>query len=65
MVDERRLDELKEKRQAKGLTDDEADELGRMFAEEAGKPYSNARHGLEPDAPDDPGSPLGTRRAGT
>jgi hypothetical protein len=43
-VDERRFDELKEKRRSKGLTDEEADELGKMLAEQAGKPYSNARH---------------------
>ena len=50
-MDDRRLEELKAKRQAKGLTDDEADELGRLFAQLAGKPYSNARHRPEPDAP--------------
>jgi hypothetical protein len=51
-MDERRFEELKEKRRVKGLTDDEADELGRLFAEEAGKPYSNARGGMqETEAP--------------
>jgi hypothetical protein len=64
-VDERRFEELKEKRKVTGLTDDEADELGRMFAEQAGKPYSNARHGMqEPDAPRDPGLPEDTRVTG-
>jgi hypothetical protein len=64
-MDERRFEELKEKRRVKGLTDDEADELGRMFAEEAGKPYSNARHGMqEPEAAPDPSLPEGTRITG-
>ena len=43
MVDEKRIEELKEKRHAVGLSDAEADELGRLFAEQEGKPYSNAK----------------------
>jgi hypothetical protein len=43
MVDEKRVEELKEKRQRVGLSDDEADELGKLFAEQEGKPYSNAK----------------------
>ena len=43
MVDEKRVEELIAKRQEVGLTDDEADELGKLFAEREGKPYSNAR----------------------
>ena len=43
MVDEKRIEELIEKRHEVGLSDDEADELGRLFAEREGKPYSNAK----------------------
>ena len=43
MVDEKRIEELSQKRQETGLSDDEADELGRLFAEQEGKPYSNAK----------------------
>jgi hypothetical protein len=43
MVDEKRVEELKEKRQTVGLSDDEANELGKLFAEQEGKPYSNAK----------------------
>jgi hypothetical protein len=43
MVDETRIAQLIEKRQKTGLSDEEADELGRAFAEKEGKPYSNAK----------------------
>jgi len=43
MVDERRIEELTQKRQDTGLSDEEADELGKLFAEQEGKPYSNAK----------------------
>jgi len=43
MVDEKRVEELIAKRKEVGLSDDEADELGKLFAEKEGKPYSNAR----------------------
>ena len=43
MVDEKRIEELSAKRQDTGLSDDEADELGKLFAEREGKPYSNAK----------------------
>ena len=43
MVDERRIEELSKKRHEVGLSDEEADELGRLFAEQEGKPYSNAK----------------------
>jgi len=43
MVDEKRVEELIAKRQKVGLTDEEADELGKAFADREGKPYSNAR----------------------
>jgi hypothetical protein len=37
-----RFDELIEKRVGPGLSREEADELGRLFAEREGKPYGNA-----------------------
>jgi hypothetical protein len=43
MVDERRIEELTQKRHDTGLSDEEADELGKLFAEQEGKPYSNAK----------------------
>jgi hypothetical protein len=43
MVDEKRIEDLTAKRHDVGLTDEEADELGRLFAEREGKPYSNAK----------------------
>ena len=42
-MDERRIEELSHKRHETGLSDEEADELGRLFAEQEGKPYSNAK----------------------
>lgn len=41
-MDRVRLDELMEKRRVRGLSDDEANELGRLMAEDAGVPYGNA-----------------------
>jgi hypothetical protein len=41
-MDEARFQELLRKRETQGLSDDEADELGRMFAEREGGTYSNA-----------------------
>jgi hypothetical protein len=56
-MDQHRFEELKEKRFSEGLTDEEADELGRMMAEAEGKPYSSHedREGLdeEPQAWDE------------
>jgi hypothetical protein len=43
MVDEKRIEELIDKRHEAGLSDEEADELGKLFAEKEGKPYSNAK----------------------
>ena len=43
MVDEKRIEELVDKRHEVGLSDAEADELGKLFAEKEGKPYSNAK----------------------
>jgi hypothetical protein len=37
-----RYQDLIEKRDGPGLTDDEADELGRLMAERQGEPYANA-----------------------
>jgi len=64
-VDEARMQELQAKRKAKGLTDEEADELGRLYAEKAGTPYSNARHEPEPDTPHGSRLPEGERAEGT
>jgi len=41
-MDRERLAFLKEKRKGEGLSADEANELGRLMAEEAGETYSNA-----------------------
>jgi hypothetical protein len=45
MADEARYDELIEKRRTSGLSDAEANELGRIMAEKAGKSdeYTNAQ----------------------
>jgi hypothetical protein len=40
-MDQARFEELKAKAEGPGLSPDEADELGRMYAEEAEKPYAN------------------------
>ena len=48
VADGNRMDQLIEKRSREGLTDEEANELGKLYAEQEGKPYSNAqmrRHG--------------------
>ena len=37
-----RYEDLIEKRRAEGLTEEEANELGQLFAEREGKPYGNA-----------------------
>ena len=37
-----RYEDLIAKRDSEGLTDTEADELGRLIAEREGKPYANA-----------------------
>jgi hypothetical protein len=41
-MNQQRFEELSAKRFRVGLTRDEADELGRMMAEQEGKPYANA-----------------------
>jgi len=58
------MQELQVKRKEKGLTDEEADELGRLYAEKAGKPYSNSRHEPEPDMTHDPRLPENERVTG-
>jgi hypothetical protein len=40
-MDQARFEELKAKAGTSGLSPAEADELGRLYAEEAGKPYAN------------------------
>ena len=51
-MDEERFEELKRKRRDEGLTEDEANELGRMFAEREGKPYAHAEEPTEDDKPE-------------
>lgn len=50
-MDEGRLEELERKKLDVGLTHEEANELGRLMAEKAGKPYSNAESRGHPDVP--------------
>jgi hypothetical protein len=49
-MDQDRFRQLEQKRDAEGLTDEEADELGRLIADREGKPYSNADDQPSPDA---------------
>lgn len=49
-MNEQRWQELKRKRDTSGLTDKEANELGRMMAEREGKPYGNASQLEHPEA---------------
>jgi len=56
-MDEGRFQELMKKRTADGLTDEEANELGRMMAEKEGEPYSNAAAVDEPEAEADEDRP--------
>ena len=63
MVDEKRTAELVQKRHDTGLSDDEADELGRLFAEQEGKPYSNARLSKAP--PGEQGADIPPPKAST
>lgn len=48
-MDQARYRELMDKRRDEGLTDEEANELGRMMAEKEGEPYSNAELENEDD----------------
>ena len=49
-MNEERMAELERKRFEGGLSEEEADELGRMLAEKAGKPYGNAHDRAHPDS---------------
>ena len=49
-MDERRFEELEAKKMKAGLTSEEADELGRLWAEKEGKPYANADSRPHPEA---------------
>ena len=44
-----RFGELKAKAASEGLTNDEAAELGRLYAEKAGEPYEDAKSASEAD----------------
>jgi hypothetical protein len=50
-VNTQRLEELEKKRFEVGLTHEEANELGRLLAERAGKPYGNAESRGQADQP--------------
>ena len=54
-MNESRFAELDRKRYRKGLSEDEANELGRLLAEKMGRPYSSAqdrdRDSLRPAEP--------------
>ena len=41
-MDQARFEELEKKKTEEGLSDEEANELGRLYAEKEGEPYSNA-----------------------
>jgi hypothetical protein len=49
-MDQKRWQELTHKRETEGLTDEEANELGRLMAEREGKPYSSADDIEHPEA---------------
>jgi hypothetical protein len=50
VMDVDRFEELKRKAEGEGLTDEEAAELGRLYAEERGEPYQNASSSSDADA---------------
>jgi hypothetical protein len=50
-MDTQRLEELEKKKFEVGLTHEEANELGRLLAERAGRPYGNAESPGHPDLP--------------
>jgi hypothetical protein len=56
-MDEQRFQELIRKRDSSGLTDDEANELGREIAERDGVPYSNASRLRSPEGEPDAEQP--------
>jgi hypothetical protein len=49
-MDADRFDELKRKAAGEGLTDEEAVELGRLYAEERGEPYQDSSSLSDADA---------------
>lgn len=49
-MDVDRFEELKRKAAGEGLTDEEAAELGRLYAEERGEPYQDASSSSDADA---------------
>jgi hypothetical protein len=49
-VDSDRLEELERKAAAEGLSDEEAAELGRLYAERRGEPYEGSGSGKGVDA---------------
>jgi hypothetical protein len=57
-MDERRFEELERKKLERGLTQEEADELGRMYAEKMGEPYSSADEQAHPEARSEEGKPF-------
>lgn len=52
-MEDQRFQELIRKRDSSGLTDEEANELGRMIAERDGVPYSNASRRDHPEGEPD------------
>jgi len=64
MADDARMEQLKKKRFEGGLSDAEADELGRMFAEQEGKQYSNDRLSKLPPGEQGADVPVGDEAAG-
>ncbi|HJP67152.1 MAG TPA: hypothetical protein VKA30_12725 [Actinomycetota bacterium] len=51
-MDQARFDELEKKKLDTGLTDEEANELGRLYAEKEGEPYANAE--MRPEVEETP-----------
>jgi hypothetical protein len=49
-VEDERFEELKAKAAGEGLTDEEAAELGRLYAEKSGEPYHDAGSESDTDA---------------
>ena len=59
---EDRYQQLVEKRDGPGLSDEEADELGRLIAEREGQPYGGADARPESQAQEDAADDEGRRR---
>ncbi|MFN2590963.1 MAG: hypothetical protein ABR518_09360 [Actinomycetota bacterium] len=51
-MDQSRFEELKKKRFEEGLSDEEANELGQLYAEQSGEQYANAE--MRPDVEETP-----------